>query len=444
MADYQLIIIGAGLSGLAAGIRASRFGRKVLILEQHWQPGGLNSYYHRKGYLLETGLHAMTNYAPPGTKHAPLNRLFRQLKLSRKTFPTHEQLGSEIVFPGCSLRFSNDPALLSDEIAREFPGSADDFRRLLEEVGNYDPFAQAPWRSAREFLSGILPEKQLADILLLPLMVYGNSEEEDMDLGQFVIMFRAIFQEGFFRPGETIKEFLEMLVGHYQGFGGEILFRSPVKKILRQRERVEGVLLANGEAISADAILSTVGIPGTAELADWPLDREAYSGRMSFMETIYMVPRERKKDIRGDRTIIFFNNNQDFSYRRPREALDTSWGVICFPENFQGLPAADPFQIRVTNAANYDVWKAVDGEEYKRMKEEWRRKSADQVRKIIGNYQQDVVYVNSFTPVTIERFTSKARGAVYGSPVKIKDGPDMEVQGNILDHEYEIKEGRRK
>jgi len=28
--------------------------------------------------------------------------------------------------------------------------------------------------------------------------------------------------------------------------------------------------------------------------------------------------------------------------------------------------------------------------------------------------------------------------------IKIKDGPDLDVQGNILDHEYEIKEGRRK
>ena len=28
--------------------------------------------------------------------------------------------------------------------------------------------------------------------------------------------------------------------------------------------------------------------------------------------------------------------------------------------------------------------------------------------------------------------------------VKIRNGPDLEVQGNILDHEYEIKEGRRK
>ena len=28
--------------------------------------------------------------------------------------------------------------------------------------------------------------------------------------------------------------------------------------------------------------------------------------------------------------------------------------------------------------------------------------------------------------------------------VKIREGPDLEVQGNILDHEYEIKDGRRK
>jgi uncharacterized protein YxjI len=28
--------------------------------------------------------------------------------------------------------------------------------------------------------------------------------------------------------------------------------------------------------------------------------------------------------------------------------------------------------------------------------------------------------------------------------VKIRNGPDLDVQGNILDHEYEIKDGRRK
>ena len=43
MADYQLVIIGVGLSGLAAGIQAARFGTKTLIVEQHHRASGLNS-----------------------------------------------------------------------------------------------------------------------------------------------------------------------------------------------------------------------------------------------------------------------------------------------------------------------------------------------------------------------------------------------------------------
>ena len=422
MAEYHLVIIGAGLSGLAAGIRAARFGRRVLLLEQHWQPGGLNSYYVRQGRLLETGLHAMTNFAPPGVKHAPLNRLFRQLKLSRQEFRTHEQIGSEVVFPDHSLRFANDPALLTAEIARAFPGSADGFVRLTEAVKEYDPFMPAPRRSAREFLARFLPDPLLTDMLLLPLMVYGNAEEEDMDLAQFVIMFRAIFLEGFFRPQATIKEFLDLLVARFEGYGGELRYRTQVAKIIREGERAVGVRLAGGEEIAAEAVLSTVGIPGTAELADWPLDLAAYSGRMSFMETITLVPLRSRPALRGDRTIIFYNNREKFSYRRPDDALDPSWGVICFPGNFQGLPPVDPFQIRVTNAANYELWKAAPPEEYGRMKEEWGARSAEQVGKIIGNYRRDRVYEDRFTPVTIERFTAKAWGAVYGSPLKMKDG----------------------
>ena len=131
MAEYQLIIIGGGLSGLAAGIRAARFGTKTLILEQHTLPGGLNSFYVRQGRLLETGLHAMTNCAAPGEKHAPLNRLFRQLRLSRKQFhpPRTDCLGNSFC-RGAVCVFTNDPAVLAKEIAREFPDCIDRFRQL--------------------------------------------------------------------------------------------------------------------------------------------------------------------------------------------------------------------------------------------------------------------------------------------------------------------------
>jgi phytoene dehydrogenase-like protein len=425
MADYQLIIIGGGLSGLAAGIRSARFGRKTLIVERHSLPGGLNSYYYRQGYLLETGLHAMTNFAAQGAKHAPLNRLFRQLKLSRKKFITHEQLGSEVIFPQASLQFSNDFDLLCEEIARHFPAGIDRFRAMAKEVDAYDPFAEVPWQSARNFLRDRLGEPLLEDMLLLPLMVYGNAEEHDMDLGQFAIMFRALFLEGFFRPQGTMKDLIDMLLDQYAQFGGEIRFRAPVAAIINRDDTVQGIRLENGEEITADAVLSTVGIPGTAQLSGWPLDIDQYIGQMTFMESISMLPKPHHLPAeRAGRTILFYSLKDELRYHRPAEPIDPSWGVICFPDNFQGLECQSdaPIQVRVTNAANYELWQQADGEEYRKLKEECGQQSAAAVSQILGDYNQGAVFQDSFTPMTIERFTAKRGGAVYGSPIKIKSG----------------------
>ena len=424
MSDYELVIIGGGLSGLAAGIRFARFGGRTLILEQHYVPGGLNSYYFRQSFLLETGLHAMTNFAGPKEKHAPLNRLFRQLKLSRKRFTTHEQFGSQILFADrASLLFSNDFSLLEAEIHRVFPHSVDGFRKLVKLIDSYDPFTPKPWLSAREKLAEVIGDELLIDMLLCPLMVYGNSAEHDMDFGQFVIMFRAIFQEGFFRPHGTIRDFLDMLLDHYRSFDGEIRFKTKVRRCIKQNGRISGVQLDSGETISCDHLVSTIGWPGTLELLEEESreERRKYHGQMSFIETITILPRERKKDLHADRTIIFYNYGP-YDYCRPVQALDPSWGVICLPENFQGMEDREFFQVRVTNAANYDLWKNASSEEYGRMKAEWLENSAAVVSEIIGNYRQNRVYEDSFTPVTIEKFTAKAEGAVYGSPVKIKDG----------------------
>lgn len=42
-AHYDAVIIGAGMSGLAAAVRLGMFGQKVLVVERHNATGGLNS-----------------------------------------------------------------------------------------------------------------------------------------------------------------------------------------------------------------------------------------------------------------------------------------------------------------------------------------------------------------------------------------------------------------
>jgi len=438
---YPVVIIGAGLSGLAAGIRCARFDKKVLILEKHSKIGGLNSYYHRDGMLFETGLHAITNFASPGDRHAPLNRLLRQLKLARHQLVVHEQISSEILFPHYgSLIFSNNFTQLKDEISRLFPGVVDRFTRLVKEIDSFDAFKPQPWISTRDRLFNTLGDEQLMDFLLCPLMFYGSAEEDDMDFGQFVILFRSIFQEGMFRPGGTIKDFLDLLLNHYRSFGGQIRLRAEVEKIITNRAntRVVGIRLASGEEIACDYILSTIGLQETMCLFPVPIgdrketkgDRHALSdidsGRLSFIESIYILPRAAKNTLPGNRTIIFYNLSERFTYRRPIRPVDLQSGVICFPDNFQGIPEKDTLTLRITHLANYDCWQMPfldqNNDQYRTMKANWVKKSQKTVGKIIGNFQENIVYEDSFTPVTIEKYTSKKQGAVYGSPRKIKDG----------------------
>ena len=121
MSMYDTIIIGAGMSGLAAGIRLAHFGQRVCILERHSAIGGLNSFYRQRGRTYDVGLHAVTNYAPKGTRSGPLARLLRQLRITWEEWALAPQLGSAIMFPGATLRFSNDFELLESDVRRLFP-----------------------------------------------------------------------------------------------------------------------------------------------------------------------------------------------------------------------------------------------------------------------------------------------------------------------------------
>src|SRR3954453_23503920 len=114
---YDTIIIGAGMSGLAAGIRLAYYDQRVCILERHYTIGGLNSFYRLRGRDYDVGLHAVAHYGTKGEQKGPLGRLVRQLRLSWEDFSLAPQLGPPIAFPGVRLAFNNVIRLLESEIA---------------------------------------------------------------------------------------------------------------------------------------------------------------------------------------------------------------------------------------------------------------------------------------------------------------------------------------
>jgi len=423
---YDTLIIGAGMSGLAAGIRLAYYEQRVCILERHTTIGGLNSFYRLRGRDYDVGLHAVTNYAAKGDKKGPLAKLLRQLRLAWDDFALAPQLGSMIAFPGVSLEFNNDLRLLESEIARAFPRQGDNFQRLLSQIVDYDDLNQEVFDlSARQILANTITDPLLVEMLLCPAMWYGNAREDDMDWGQFCILFRSLFLEGMGRPYAGIRLILKNLVRKFRSLGGELKLRSGVSRIQVENGRATGVVLDSGEELEARRILSSAGAVETLRLCDGGAAASQRSGQLSFVESLSVLDRL-PEAVGCDKTVVFFNDSEQFHWRRPAEELcDVRTGVICSPNNFDYAaddgPLADNL-IRITALADFGRWQGLSEDEYRLQKLRWYDRLAASAVRFIPDFRSRVIEADMFTPTTIRRFTGHENGAVYGAPHKQLDG----------------------
>ena len=430
MEKYDVAIIGAGMSGIAAGIRLAHFGKKVCIFERHYAPGGLNSFYALDGRKYDVGLHAMTNFVKPGIKAAPLNRILRQLRIRREDLNLSEQKRSRIAFREADLKFSNDFELLLSEIDREFPDQVDGFRELVEDVESFDDSRiDYPYESARKRVQARIANPLLEDMIFCPLMYYGSSTEEDMDFGQFVVMFKSIFLEGFARPFDGIRGIIKLLLKRYREVGGKRRMKTGIAKIEVVDGRAERLILDSGEEVEAKVILSSAGLPETNALCseEWLGDCDVQPGKLSFTETISTFGKPMKDFGWGEDAIVFFNGAERFHYRSPESAVDLESGVICVPDNFDY--AEGEFSegiVRVTCLANYVIWKSYPEVQYREEKEAWRPRIWESAKSFMPetslDYSKERIAFDMFTPTTVERYTWRKRGAIYGSAKKYRTG----------------------
>lgn len=127
--DFDVIIVGAGMSGLTSAALLSKQGLRVCVLEKHAFTGGYLQGFQRRGFHFDTAIHWLNQCGEDGT----VTRVFR---LIGDAYPKAEVMTGiqRHLHPNHNYLLSSPPDNLKDQLVNDFPHEEAGIRRFFNEV----------------------------------------------------------------------------------------------------------------------------------------------------------------------------------------------------------------------------------------------------------------------------------------------------------------------
>ena len=268
----SIIVIGAGISGLAAASRLAHAGYRVTVLERNPQVGGLLSEYRARGFSWTLGPPAF--YAVPQLR-ALFDDLGRALDDYLRLLPLQPQ--TRFFYPdGEVFNSSRDWTATAAEIARIAPDDIAGYLRFLafaarihasrhygfgkSEIGSGSLLTSwlgaGPFRSAHSASRRFVRSETLARALVHCHSQSGGSAYAIP--ATFCELAHATLSAGLWHPREGLQAIPQALADLAAEFDVAIRLACPVKQIAIERNRAIGVILEGAdEFLPADAVVSS-------------------------------------------------------------------------------------------------------------------------------------------------------------------------------------------
>ena len=298
---YNTVIIGGGLAGLTAGATLSKFGKKVLLLEQHHKPGGCATTFKRGDFIVEVGLHEMSGL----TENGSISQIFRMLEVDK-----HVQFKKVPEFYG----------VVSDKEDFVMPHGYNAAMKALidkypEDEKGINRFMKLIAGTRKEAMD--LPRSPLKQKLIYPLMpilypnlveatkhtvgswldkyitnenakldltahiVYWGDDPYTLSMFYFAIPFSGFIENGghFIKGGS--QQLSNYLTSYIEKKGGTVLLGKRAEKIITEKGKALGVKFKdsyNGKSrpvtILCDNVIANCAIPLVPSMLDEPYSTE--------------------------------------------------------------------------------------------------------------------------------------------------------------------------
>ncbi|EDL59665.1 phytoene desaturase family protein [Gimesia maris] len=408
--EYDVIVIGSGLAGMTSANILARQGYSVLLLEHHYQLGGMATWFKRQnGHIFDISLHGFP---------------YGMLKSCRKYWT--QEIADSIV-PLRGVRFENPQFSLETTFTRE------DFTRLLIEKFRIAPetvknffdtarkmnFFDDQGKTTRELFEEFFPGRDDVVRLLMEPISYANGSTLEDPAITYGIVFSNFMQKGVYTFRGGTDRLVKLIKAEMEKNGVDVRIRTQVEKVeVSSDRRVTGVVV-NGKRIGCKAIMSNSNIKGTIlnlvgeEHFDPEFIEETKAVRLNNSSTQVYIALKPGDELNFCGDLLFHSEHNGFDIKAmlSKEVSSRTFSFY-YPET---RPGSDRSLIVSSTNANFSDWADLPEEQYEADKNHLIETTLDCLEQYVPNIRERVDHLEASTPRTFQRYTQHLQGASFGT-----------------------------
>ncbi|HEY0882141.1 MAG TPA: NAD(P)/FAD-dependent oxidoreductase, partial [Archangium sp.] len=271
---YDVIVIGSGMGGMTCAALLAKTGKRVLVLEQHYVPGGFTHVFSRKGWTWDVGVHAVgevTRKSLPGRLlHALTDGALEWTSLGKSYDQFHFPGNFHIDFPDSPEQFRDNLVAafpherkgieqylaLCKSVSRELQGFY--LARMLPKATSFlsdtllaRSVKQYLTRSTQHVVAELTKDEKLQALLTAQWGYYGSPPDRSA-FAMHALVVKHFLHGGYYPVGGSAR-IAQTLLQTVADAGGWTRIYADVEEILVKDGRATGVRLKTGEEIFAES-----------------------------------------------------------------------------------------------------------------------------------------------------------------------------------------------